>query len=493
MRILTGWTIITVVCALTSFHPRYNNFRIIQSMLGAMPSAKIEDTSISRSSEEFRTIVKEFRRQNSPKKLLQYTQLLSNENKLDQNKTAFVFKTLQRMNRTDLSIEILPIWYHVVKGESVELESAFTVFKSLCRLKRADLASDFMVKSGVPVTNDREMNDYERNIGFVFLPELALCYALVGNLSQTAYILYVMKKNSITLELDISKTILKQCIHESDLITVRSLLKLLLILGGLYDYESTQLITSVFMKSVDFVKGAVSVDTLPPETYCEVAFMGRSNVGKSSLINMLCNRKGLAYTSKTPGKTSEFNYFNSSGYLSRNKKKDMFNFYLVDMPGVGYAEVAKSQRLGWLDLLKDYVASRGTLKALYHLVDSRHGLMDADKQCLELLNVISPGVQYIIVLTKVDKTKGGVREGMVESIRLEIQKYTKRRVPVLSTSSSHKEGGAMMWSSMLDALAGDSPLSLEDILPIFPGPSFAGGRAPQSLPPAPLDLPYIIS
>jgi GTP-binding protein len=244
------------------------------------------------------------------------------------------------------------------------------------------------------------------------------------------------------------------------------------------DHSHLQLVSNTFMKSVDFVTGAVSMGTLPAQTEgCnEAAFIGRSNVGKSSLINMICNRKGLAYTSKTPGKTSEFNYFDARGRVGVDN--ELHRFYLVDLPGVGYAEKSRDLRSSWTDLLKSYVTNRQHLRAVFHLVDSRHGLLAADVECLELLRDLPPHVEYVIVLTKVDKLKGSAitrakvkqpsgvlgadnsRQGgssyhadMVDEIYRQVGMRTDRVVQLVFTSSETRHGSSQLWSVLLDALA----------------------------------------
>jgi GTP-binding protein len=168
---------------------------------------------------------------------------------------------------------------------------------------------------------------------------------------------------------------------------------------------------------------------------------------------MISNRKGLAFTSKTPGKTSEFNYFDALGKTAGTKENH--RFYLVDLPGVGYAEVRKELRQSWLDLLNAYVTKRSTLRVLFHLVDSRHGLLDADEECLSLLPTLPEHVQYVIILTKVDKRGGGVRRDILDRLTREISKRTGRHVPIVYTSSETREGGAEVWSILLDAVAGE--------------------------------------
>ncbi len=186
-----------------------------------------------------------------------------------------------------------------------------------------------------------------------------------------------------------------------------------------------------------------------------VVVSGVSGSGKSSLINMVTNRKSLAYTSKKPGKTAEFNYFDAQGVVGSDREQH--RFYLVDLPGVGYALKSRELRSNWTNLLRNYVHNRSSLRVLFHLVDSRHGLLDADEECLALLETLPEHVQYVVVLTKVDKQKGaakdcGVRGYMLDQIYSQIAKRTKRVVPILFTSSETKLGGATVLSTILDGV-----------------------------------------
>lgn len=147
----------------------------------------------------------------------------------------------------------------------------------------------------------------------------------------------------------------------------------------------------LFAQDCRFVAGAATFDRLPPEVCPEVAFVGRSNVGKSSLINALTGRKTLARTSKTPGRTQQINFFSLAGVLQ-----------LVDLPGYGYAKVSKAQVKEWTALMCDYLRVRSALRRVYVLVDSRHGLKPSDKEMMALLD--QHAVSYQIVLTKADKS-----------------------------------------------------------------------------------------
>ncbi len=146
------------------------------------------------------------------------------------------------------------------------------------------------------------------------------------------------------------------------------------------------------ISSADFFKSASTIAGLPGEEFAEIVFVGRSNVGKSSLLNSLCGKKGLAKTSSTPGKTRLINYF------LINK-----NLFFVDLPGYGYAAVGQSERQSWGRLLTEYVRDRDQISLVVVLVDSRHPGMESDLEMLEFLDYC--GRPYGVVLTKYDKLK----------------------------------------------------------------------------------------
>ena len=187
----------------------------------------------------------------------------------------------------------------------------------------------------------------------------------------------------------------------------------------------------------------------------------RSNVGKSSLINMLANRKSLAFTSKRPGKTQQFNYFavNDAPGLEKFVRygdpvsgvKDADSFYLVDVPGFGYAKVPDKVKAQWRTFLREYLTERQTLRVVFHLIDSRHGPTPEDEEIMELVGEISNPWKYAVVLTKVDKNvkskenKPKVKPSVMDSVNNALDKYFEKPPPVILTSAENKWGRDSLW------------------------------------------------
>ncbi|MEH6403096.1 MAG: ribosome biogenesis GTP-binding protein YihA/YsxC [Sneathiella sp.] len=178
----------------------------------------------------------------------------------------------------------------------------------------------------------------------------------------------------------------------------------------------------LFAQECQFVAGAATLDMLPDLPLNEVAFAGRSNVGKSSLINALTNRNTLARTSNTPGRTQQINFFDLGG-----------RFSLVDLPGHGYAKASKTKIAAWTDLVNTYLKGRAKLRRVCLLLDSRHGLKDVDREIMSMLD--KAAVNYQIILTKTDKSTQVDVKAVVEKIEKELSKRPAAHPEVFLTSA----------------------------------------------------------
>lgn len=205
-----------------------------------------------------------------------------------------------------------------------------------------------------------------------------------------------------------------------------------------YSPEQIEEARRIFAGACDFVWGATDMRNLPAPDFAEIAFAGRSNVGKSSLVNALTGRTTLAKVSNTPGRTQQLNFFNLGGHL-----------YLVDMPGYGYAKVSKDVRDNWDSLIFDYLRGRPNLRSVLIMIDSRHGLKESDLHLMGMLD--KAAVNYRIVLTKADKSSAKELEAVTEKILAVLKKHPAA-FPVVYATSSEKNQGLETLRAMLIAL-----------------------------------------
>lgn len=206
--------------------------------------------------------------------------------------------------------------------------------------------------------------------------------------------------------------------------------------------EQIETARKIFSGPISFLKSAPDLKFLPDASVNEVAFAGRSNVGKSSLINALTNRNALARTSNTPGRTQELNFFDVG---------DPLKFRLVDMPGYGFAEAPKDVVKKWRFLVNDYLRGRQVLKRALVLIDSRHGIKDVDKDVMDMLDAAA--VSYRVILTKADKIKATALADMIEQTAAEARKRPAAHPEIIPTSSEKGMGIPELRAAVLEAVA----------------------------------------
>ena len=209
------------------------------------------------------------------------------------------------------------------------------------------------------------------------------------------------------------------------------------------DHELSEQARKLFAGPIEFLKSAPELKFLPDPTVPEIAFAGRSNVGKSSLLNALTNRKALARTSNTPGRTQELNFFDVGSPLELR---------LVDMPGYGFAEAPKDLVKRWRFLINDYLRGRVVLKRTLVLVDSRHGLKEVDREVMRMLD--DAAVSYHLVLTKGDKVKPSALGALYETTAVEAARHPAAHPSIFTTSSETGTGIAELRTAIVEAALG---------------------------------------
>jgi GTP-binding protein len=222
-----------------------------------------------------------------------------------------------------------------------------------------------------------------------------------------------------------------------------------------FDPDAIEAARRLFAQECRFVAGAAEPRALPPETLPEIAFIGRSNVGKSSLVNALTGRRTLARTSDTPGRTRQINFFDLGGRLM-----------LVDLPGYGYAAASKSAIAAWTALARQYLRSRALLRRACLLIDARHGIKETDRPLLQLCD--EAALSYQVVLTKADKLPPAALTESAELVAAELARHGAAHPEVHLTSAESGSGISALRATLAE----------------FAEPSFAAPRS-MALPPQP--------
>ena len=193
----------------------------------------------------------------------------------------------------------------------------------------------------------------------------------------------------------------------------------------------------LFARQVRFVVGAANPSALPPDGLPEIAFAGRSNVGKSSLVNALTSRRALARISNTPGRTRQINFFDLDGRLM-----------LVDLPGYGYAKAPKTEIKSWTALARGYLQGRAALRRVWLLIDARHGIKEVDLPLMGILD--GAGISYQIVLTKADKAGAAELTAVLEGLIAELARHAAAHPEIHLTSAVKRSGIAELRASVAD-------------------------------------------
>lgn len=218
----------------------------------------------------------------------------------------------------------------------------------------------------------------------------------------------------------------------------------------------------LFARECRFVAGAADAAALPRESLPEIAFLGRSNVGKSSLVNALTGRRMLARTSNTPGRTRQLNFFALDGRLM-----------LVDLPGYGYAEASKSAIAAWTRVVQEYLRGRSSLRRVYLLVDARHGIKEPDRPVMALCD--HAGLSFQVVLTKIDKLGPTARAAIAETVAAELAAHPAAHPEIHLTSAEKQLGIAALRAT----LAGFATPAGPALRPDVAAPAVASPRQPR--------------
>ncbi|KAK4523001.1 hypothetical protein GAYE_PCTG33G0891 [Galdieria yellowstonensis] len=386
-------------------------------------------------------------KQNATRKA--YDLVLSHVSSGEQLEESFRRKFIKKLSsagRADLGYELYRAFFST--SESCDPTLLLSIWKTVDRQQHSPLVERIIeelegwlnssLKEESPSASEE---DGKYSVGVQVCVQLCSYYIQQGNVARSLSYVYRLQS-------------MKPWVNTSTVNKLLSIYSKAKCLQGLYatiemkkrcniasDSDTNTLLAGAFVKEIHFVTGAVSMETLP-KPLPEVAFVGKSNVGKSSLLNLLVNNYSIAYTSKTPGKTQQLNYF------IVNRSQEDKKFFLVDLPGYGYARVSKEMRDKWVDLIRDYLEHRKCLKVLFHLIDASQGLSQEDRYFIEFLLTSNVLDRYHAVLTKMDKcTKS--KDVIVKSIQSELVALGfPFEVVIIPTSVKQRWGSEDLWLAL---------------------------------------------
>ncbi|CAM9284812.1 unnamed protein product [Ectocarpus sp. 12 AP-2014] len=412
-----------------------------QQSVGAAAAGQVTVQEIS-NKEGFLSAFETLRKAKAPKKIFQaFSTAKRNGIEGLPDLAAAAVKEELKLSRVDLARSVIETlgteqWDAWLASD---LDGAQAVIRCACAASEAAFAEELIAKAGFSCGGGDELAEAFVSAATSVYPNLITAFSRNGKRGDAMRLLEAMANARLPVKTPAANRLLQGFHKRRDLEAVFKVLDVMAAAGVDGDDETYEWLANAAVRGVDFVKGAVSMATLPKEPVLpEAAFIGRSNVGKSSLINMVCNRKALAFTSKRPGKTQQFNYF-----LMNNNTEN--SFYLVDLPGMGYAKVPEKQRKEWSTLFRSYITRRSSLRVLFHLIDGRHGPVGQDHAIMKLMAELPDTARYVVVLTKADKSDNSVSRQVLEGVVAALREAGVSRTPVVLTSAASKLGRDGMW------------------------------------------------
>eukprot|EP00871_Galdieria_phlegrea_P004304 jgi/Galph1/4875/GphlegSOOS_G3559.1 len=385
--------------------------------------------------------------QKAPRKACEMLQTyLDSGGQLEEQSKRKLIKKLTFSNRADLGYNLYQKFWET--NNAIDPSLLVPVLKGLLRAQHQSLTEkviqqldDWIQQVCGKNVDVAEKNTLELSGACQTIVELAIINMQNGDFKRSMSYLNYLEHVGQYLTPTLVNNLIRMYSKSKKLDGVYAILELKAKFGVASDSDTNTLLSGAFVKEIHFVTGAVSLETLP-KPLPEVAFIGKSNVGKSSLLNLLVNNYSIAYTSKTPGKTQQLNYF------VVNRSQENGKFFLVDLPGYGYAKVSKELRSKWIDLIKEYLEHRRSLLVLFHLIDGREGLSEEDRYFIEFLLSTSIVTRYVAVLTKLDKSNKSPQVASEQMKNELLSLGFPFEVTVIPTSAKEKWGSDGLWLAL---------------------------------------------